>query len=417
MAGGRVELEGSGKLIAFEGIAGSGKTTQSRLLCDFLARCGVDVLITREHTRNRPVGMTIERVIKENGEKPMDDLALQIAYTADRRDHFAQDIAPIVLRGGLVVTDRFYASTVAHAPEGFRAVFLEVNRMFVPPPNLTVIVDLDPAVALGRKQYDERDIFDVEQNLVRCRKGYEWYVENSGDPCILVQGEKPVEEIYGVVFGEIMTRRLVPEPRMDESLGIIVGKTREYAMRYLEKGRPNWDVPHTRTVVYYASLIAADLGLDRTVLVTAAWLHDVGYYGQFDQVAGFDEVMKAKKGHMEAGAEMARGFVNGLVAQGLLTVNQAETIVGLVGNHDKIEELATPEEIALMMADTLGVIDVGWVTPTFNSADGLKYCAGDLRQRRLAKFLEGRWKDLGNRLAGNLEKYFRDLPEISIEIK
>lgn len=56
-----------------------------------------------------------------------------------------------------------------------------------------------------------------------------------------------------------------------------------YALGFLRQGRQEWDEPHTRAVVYYAGEIAKAEGLDALVLVTAAWLHDIGYYGMFKQ--------------------------------------------------------------------------------------------------------------------------------------
>ena len=56
-----------------------------------------------------------------------------------------------------------------------------------------------------------------------------------------------------------------------------------YALGFLRRGRQDWDEPHTRAVVYYAGEIAKAEGLDSLVLVSAAWLHDIGYYGMFKQ--------------------------------------------------------------------------------------------------------------------------------------
>lgn len=94
----------------------------------------------------------------------------------------------------------------------------------------------------------------------------------------------------------------------------------------MEKGRPI-DVPHTKAVVYYAGLIAADLELDPVVMRTVAWLHDIGYYGQFAGVESgqYGVVMGKKEKHMVVGAEMARKFVNSPEIANLLTDGQKRT--------------------------------------------------------------------------------------------
>lgn len=90
-------------------------------------------------------------------------------------------------------------------------------------------------------------------------------------------------------------------------------------------------------------------------------------------------------------------------------MGKKEQVIHLVGVHDKIEGLTDPYEVALMMTDTLGMIDMGRVKPTFDRAGGLRFCADDLFGRRILKFQEGRWKDLGLRMADRLEEYFRGL--------
>ncbi|MEK7524874.1 MAG: HD domain-containing protein [Patescibacteria group bacterium] len=107
-----------------------------------------------------------------------------------------------------------------------------------------------------------------------------------------------------------------------------------YALQFLKKGREDWDVPHTRAVVFYAERLAKAADLDVLVLVTTAWLHDVGYFGLFG---------------------------DGDSSQ----LTQVEQIVHLVSVHDNLKELQTLEEFVFMEADTLGAIDLARVVPTF----------------------------------------------------
>src|SRR3990167_7642145 len=102
-----------------------------------------------------------------------------------------------------------------------------------------------------------------------------------------------------------------------------------YALGFLRQGRKEWDEPHTRAVVYYAGEIAKAEGLDALVLVTAAWLHDIGYYGMFkqDESRQYDTVMDRKTAHMVNGARLAEEFLKRPDIQPFYTPGQIEMII------------------------------------------------------------------------------------------
>lgn len=92
-----------------------------------------------------------------------------------------------------------------------------------------------------------------------------------------------------------------------------------FAEFYLGKGRPEFDVPHTHGVVFWVYALAQAYNneapnrediVDVKVLITAAWLHDIGYYGQFEQTADFSAVENKKTMHMLVGALMAQNFLS-----------------------------------------------------------------------------------------------------------
>lgn len=163
----------------------------------------------------------------------------------------------------------------------------------------------------------------------------------------------------------------------------------EYALGYLRQGRKDWDEPHTRAVVYHAYQIAQKEGLDPLVLVTTAWLHDIGYHALFEagQSNKYEEVMDRKKAHMVNGAKLAAAFLQRPEIQPHYTPEQVERIVHLVSIHDEIESLTDKDEIAFMEADTLGAIDISRVTPTFDKESARKYIGKDLMLRRFPRFL------------------------------
>ncbi|MFA6369003.1 MAG: dTMP kinase, partial [Candidatus Shapirobacteria bacterium] len=85
-------MNNKGKFIVFEGIDGSGKGTQIKKLQKYFEQRGIKTITTCEHTRDLPVGKLIETTV--NGGEKMDPLALQLCFTADRRDHYEKVIRP-----------------------------------------------------------------------------------------------------------------------------------------------------------------------------------------------------------------------------------------------------------------------------------------------------------------------------------
>jgi dTMP kinase len=114
------------KLITFEGIEGSGKSTHARLLGDHLRTLGWDPLVTHE-PGGTPLGEPIRRLVLEVGSTPITPLAELLLYCADRAQHVDQVIRPALAAGRPVVCDRFSDSTIAYQGHG-RGLDLEVVR-------------------------------------------------------------------------------------------------------------------------------------------------------------------------------------------------------------------------------------------------------------------------------------------------
>ena len=153
----------AGFLIAFEGIDGTGKSTQIRMLADRLSAQGFDVVTTREPT-DGPYGKKIRSLFASRDQlTPAEELSL---FMADRRQHVKDLIRPALERGCVVLTDRYYFSTAAyqgaagHDPQAI----LTANEEFAPVPDLVILLDL-PAEESVRRIRDLRgDILnDFEQ--------------------------------------------------------------------------------------------------------------------------------------------------------------------------------------------------------------------------------------------------------------
>jgi dTMP kinase len=165
-------------LISFEGIEGSGKSTQAKILAEHLRAKGHDVLETAEPGGTR-IGNEIRKLLLEP-ENHMDPLAELLLYYASRAQHVKEVISPAILGNRIVITDRFTDSTVAY--QGYaRDIDLSIinilNEIVVPDmkPFLTFMLDLDVEEGLRRnRQARKEDRFELEtvEFHNRVRKGF-----------------------------------------------------------------------------------------------------------------------------------------------------------------------------------------------------------------------------------------------------
>ncbi len=139
--------------ISLEGIDGSGKSTQAARLADHLRASGREVVLTRE-PGGSPGAEEIRRLLVEGkGERwsPQTELLL---FTAARRDHLERTIRPALARGAIVVTDRFADSTRVYqgaVRADLRATVDTLHDLMIGvEPDLTLVIDIDPGLALSR---------------------------------------------------------------------------------------------------------------------------------------------------------------------------------------------------------------------------------------------------------------------------
>lgn len=151
-----------GVLVTFEGIEGSGKTTQVTRLADRLLAAGEDVLVTRE-PGGSPLGRRLRAVLLEDGGRPIDPLAELHLYVADRVQHLRDVVEPGLAQGKIVLCDRFTDASVAYqgygrqlGPEVVHALhrLSPLDRR----PDRTVLLDLDPGVGVERARARNREL-------------------------------------------------------------------------------------------------------------------------------------------------------------------------------------------------------------------------------------------------------------------
>jgi dTMP kinase len=141
-----------GFLLALEGVDGSGKSTQAQLLAVSLLQQGRGVVLTQEPGTG-PVGQKLRGYLQgaHRHLSPQEELDL---FLADRREHVEQVITPALAEGQIVITDRYYYSSVAYqgALGLDPAWILAANEAFAPRPDLVFLLVLPVAQALARLQ-------------------------------------------------------------------------------------------------------------------------------------------------------------------------------------------------------------------------------------------------------------------------
>lgn len=162
-----------GKLIVFEGIDGTGKSTQIRLLKAWLEQRGFGVACDFEPTRG-PWGMKV-RQAAANGERLSIEEEIE-CLLEDRREHVRHFIEPHLSAGDWVLLDRYYPSMMAYqGASGCNVEALrEMNEAFAPVPDLAFWLDIPLETALDRMEQRglARDAFEKEDFLQRCRDIY-----------------------------------------------------------------------------------------------------------------------------------------------------------------------------------------------------------------------------------------------------
>ncbi len=156
-----------GLFITFEGLEGSGKSTQISLLENYLSAKGLPVLKTREPGATK-IGQELRRLLLDKKIVFKSQFTELLLFTADRFEHLEQIVKPNMADGKIVISDRYFDSTYAYQLGG-RKVSLKIINYFAKwlsvIPDLTVILDIIPEIGLERIKN-------------RGQKGYENYQNN-----------------------------------------------------------------------------------------------------------------------------------------------------------------------------------------------------------------------------------------------
>jgi dTMP kinase len=197
-----------GRLIAFEGIEGAGKSTQIRLTAAALRAHGVAVLETRE-PGGTALGAEVRRLLMHMPENPPTPLAELLLYLADRAQHVSQVIAPALLRGDVVLSDRFSGSTIAYQGYARRLDLETVSRLDAiarqgSVPALTVLLDCPVEVGLARARGEDRFHREEQEFHQRVRAGFLSLAREDCDRYLVIDATAPHEQVQEQILAVVM---------------------------------------------------------------------------------------------------------------------------------------------------------------------------------------------------------------------
>jgi dTMP kinase len=217
-----------GVFVVFEGGDGSGKTTQIRLLRSAVERAGHPVTITRE-PGGTDLGERIRSVLLARDSAAMSDRTEALLYAAARAQHVDEVIRPALERGEVVLCDRYLDSSVVYQGSG-RGLgedqIAELNRWGTQGlvPDLTVLLDVDPATGLRRATEVEGPdrLEDAGTDFHReVRAAYRRLAESDRARYLVLDATRSVEDLHGAIR-DVVLQRLAPEdeaapPESDEA--------------------------------------------------------------------------------------------------------------------------------------------------------------------------------------------------------
>ena len=192
-----------GIFISFEGIEGTGKSTQSRLLTEHLRGKGYRVVQTMEPGGTK-ISMKIRELLLSLDSREMDHVTELLLYNAARVQHIKEVIEPAIERGDVVITDRFSDSTVAY--QGFaRGIDLQLidsldriatNKLS---PDITILLDIDVKTGLARNRaLNKNDRLELEDISFheKVRKGFIQIAAREPERVRLVDCSESLDEVH-----------------------------------------------------------------------------------------------------------------------------------------------------------------------------------------------------------------------------
>lgn len=208
-----------GLFIVFEGVEGSGKTTQLKRCSEWLQKVDINssleipLVVTRE-PGGTPLGQSLRKLLLEGDSSPIQDRTELLLYAADRAQHVEEFLKPKLAQGAIILCDRYTDSTVAYQGYG-RGLDLkliqQLNQIATNglESNLTIWLDLDAEIGLQRAR--QRGIADrIEQADLafhqRVQQGFTKLADNNPQRIVRIDASKTEEEVHLAIQTVLLQR-------------------------------------------------------------------------------------------------------------------------------------------------------------------------------------------------------------------
>lgn len=203
-------MELKGRFITFEGGEGSGKSTQIKLLAEFLQQKNLPVITSKE-PGGTDIGQELRHILVTGDKDKMDAVAEALLYYADRRIHMTKKVWPALEEGKWVLSDRFADSTVAYQYYGYnkRVPYQTLENLYKLTvgdfkPDLTILLDINPEIGLARslakagqmtvkETRHESRALEFHNNL---RQGYLEMAAKEPERFVVLNADKAIEDLH-----------------------------------------------------------------------------------------------------------------------------------------------------------------------------------------------------------------------------
>ena len=202
-----------GKFITFEGCDGCGKSTQLRLLSEYLTENGIPHIFTREPGGGK-ISEAIREILLSGKNMEMTDACEALLYAAARVQHLSDRVEPALQEGKLVICDRYVDSSMAYQAygRGLGAEFIgQINGYALKhyTPDVTVFIDLTPEAAFLRKHgADENDRLEQAGMAFHKRvyEGYKTLAKECPERVVSIDGNQTPQKIFEAVVKTLKDR-------------------------------------------------------------------------------------------------------------------------------------------------------------------------------------------------------------------
>ncbi|HEY0192387.1 MAG TPA: dTMP kinase [Kofleriaceae bacterium] len=194
------------RLVVLEGLDGAGTTTQARRLVAHLQAQGRDAHLTREPT-DGPIGRLIREMLTGGHAIPgqaIDQSTFGLLFAADRLDHLQREVEPRLAAGAVVVSDRWYHSSLAYQGTGAERDWITTLNARARRPDLTIWLEVRPEVA-ARRRVEAGRVEELFEDLEMQRAVHAGYLATNaelaarGERIERIDGELPLDAVFAQI--------------------------------------------------------------------------------------------------------------------------------------------------------------------------------------------------------------------------